>query len=318
MSALITRWRKFNTLYRFRIAGVANHDLTTAQLSERTGLSAGTLRMWENRHAFPRPNRLPGGHRRYSDRDVEQVQEVVRLRQQGLSLPAAIELVRRDRGPQVASMFAGLHRQRPDVTPMVLTKPALLALTRAIEDEYCARATDGILIGCFQREHFYRASQHRWRELARTARFAVAVADFPERADPVDAALELPIQRGHALAREWALLVSAPGAQACLAGWERPSVSEAPDDQRRFEVLWSFAPSVVADAVEVAVALLEPLDPELAGRVATAREQTPPTPEVALDHGLALAHRMIGYLGAIVDAAGGRPPRPTAAQPPPG
>ena len=36
--------------------------------------------MWESRHGFPSPARLPGGHRRYSERDVEAVLEVLRLR----------------------------------------------------------------------------------------------------------------------------------------------------------------------------------------------------------------------------------------------
>ena len=78
-------------MYRFPIANRSNSDLTTAQLAQLTGLSAGTLRMWESRHGFPAPARLPGGHRRYSERDVALVREVLHLREQGLSLTAAIE-----------------------------------------------------------------------------------------------------------------------------------------------------------------------------------------------------------------------------------
>ncbi len=290
-------------MYRFLIAGVANHDLTTAQLAERTGLSAGALRMWENRHDFPKPARLPGGHRRYSPRDVEQVLEVRRLRDLGMSLSSAIERARRNPRPPVASVFAGLRQRRPDVAPMVVTKSTLLALTRAIEDEYCAQAGDGIVIGSFQRERFYRASQRRWRELARTADLAVALADFSTRADPPDSPVEIPIDRGHPLAREWAVLVNAGGAQACLAGWEQPSPSELPDAKRRFEVLWSFEPGVVVEAVDVAVELLTPLDPEIAQRISRTPVRTPPAPEVALDHGAALAHRMVGYLGQLLATA---------------
>ncbi len=290
-------------MYGFHIPSVANQDLTTAQLAERTGLSAGALRMWENRHGFPRPARLPSGHRRYSARDVEQVLEVRRLRDLGMSLSSAIEQAGRDPRPAVASVFAGLRRRRPDVAPMVTTKPTLLALTRAIEDEYCAQASDGILIGSFQREHFYRASQRRWRELARTAELAVALADFPARSDPPDGPVEIPIDRGHALAREWAVLVNAGRTQACLAGWEQPSDSELPDAERRFEVLWSFEPGVVVEAVDVAVELLTPLDPEIAQRIARAPVRSPPAPEVALDHGAALAHRMVGYLGQLLATA---------------
>ncbi|MGZ4177372.1 MAG: DICT sensory domain-containing protein [Solirubrobacteraceae bacterium] len=291
-------------MYRFPIPNVANPELTTAQLAQRTGLSAGTLRMWETRHGFPDPFRLPGGHRRYAAGDVEQVREVLRLRDLGLSLPAAIDRVRaRTRAP-AGSVFAGLRRRRPEVAPTVLLKPAVLALSRAIEDEYCARAADGLLLGSFQRERFYRHAERRWRELARTAGLAVALADFPRRADPADAPAEVPIDRHHALSREWAVVVNADELTACLAAWEQPSDDEVPDAQRRFEVLWSFDAAVVADAVSIAAELLAPIDADLAARLQPARDHSGPDPEPALRCGGALAQRMIGYLGQLLTSAG--------------
>jgi MerR family transcriptional regulator, light-induced transcriptional regulator len=292
-------------LYRFPIVRVANSELTTAQLAERTGLSSGTLRMWENRHRFPDPSRLPGGHRRYSEADVEQVREVLALRDQGLSLPAAIERVRRRRPELAVSVFAGLRRRRPELAPTVLPKPAVLALSRAIEDEYCARAADGLLIGSFQRERFYRRAQRRWRELARTADLAVALADFAGPAAPGDGPVEVPIGPRHALSREWAVLISAQGIQACLAAWEQPCEAEVPDAHRRFEVVWSFEPSVVADAVAVAAELLFPIDAGVATRVRAAREAAAdPGPVPALRHGGAVAHRMVGYLAQLLAVPG--------------
>jgi DICT domain-containing protein/predicted DNA-binding transcriptional regulator AlpA len=290
-------------LYRFPIPTVANSELTTAQLAQRTGLSAGTLRMWENRHGFPDPSRLPGGHRRYSAGDVEQVREVTRLRDQGLSLTAAIERVRARRRAPAGSVFAGLRRRRPDVAPTVLPKPAVLALSRAIEDEYCAVAAAGVLVGCFQRERFYRRAERRWRELARTAGVAVALADFPRRAGPAGGPVEVPIDRSHALAREWAVLVSADSITACLAAWEQTSETDVPDGRRSFEVLWSFEPAVVADAVAVATELISPLDPGVAARLHVA-DDGDADPEPALRSGAALAQRMIGYLGQLTIADG--------------
>src|SRR5438105_6120971 len=107
-----------NNLYHFPIIDAINRDLSTAQLAARTGLTAGTLRMWERRHAFPAPARLPGRHRRYSERDLELVREVLRLRTQGLSLAAAIERSRRALVLPPASVFAGLRRLHPEVQPM--------------------------------------------------------------------------------------------------------------------------------------------------------------------------------------------------------
>ena len=50
--------------------------------------------MWETRYSFPTPVRLASGHRRYSELQLEQVLAVVRAREQGLSLPSAIEHAR--------------------------------------------------------------------------------------------------------------------------------------------------------------------------------------------------------------------------------
>jgi MerR family transcriptional regulator, light-induced transcriptional regulator len=316
-------------LYRFFAIDVTNSHLTTAQLAERTGLTAGVLRMWENRHGFPVPARLPSGHRRYSAHDVELVLEVLRLRRQGLSLSAAIERAGRRRHAPAASVFAGLRRRRPDLAATVLLKPAVLALTRAIEDEYCAHAADGVLIGCFQREQFYRGAQRRWRELARTAELAIAVAEFRAPAgvtDVTDGPLEVPIRAGHPLAREWAVIVSADSVQACLAGWEQPSPEPLPDARRRFEVLWSFDPAVVADALDMTVDLLGPLHAPVAQRIAAVRHGASPRTDDAFRNAGALAQRMIGYLGQLLAAPAperhGRPApahRETGAPiPPPG
>ena len=266
--------------------------------------------MWENRHGFPAPSRLPGGHRRYAPSDVDQVRDVLRWREQGLSLPAAIERVRGRRASVAASVFAGLRRRRPEIAPTILAKPAVLALSRAIEDEYCAQAAGGVLLGSFQREQFYRASQRRWRELARTADLAVALADFAGPDDPEDGPVEVPVDRHHALAREWAVVISAEGIHACLAAWELPAEDAVPDAQRRFEVVWSVEPEVVADAVEVAEQLLAPLDAATAERLRAAHERSGAgaglgaEPERALRSGEAVAHRMVGYLGQIVSVAG--------------
>ncbi len=291
-------------MYRFHVAGSANSHLTTAQLAERTGLSPGTLRMWESRHGFPVPARLPGGHRRYAESDVELVREVLALREDGLSLAAAVERAQARRPGSVASVFAGLRARRPEVAPAILPKRAVLALTRAIEDEYCARAADGILIGSFQRERFYRHTERRWRELARTSELAVALADFPAPAEPAGGPLEVPIEHRHPLAREWAIVVSAGAAQACLAAWEQPADARPPDPLRRFEVLWSFDPGVVADAVAVVADLLQPVDARIAGRVAAWSDREGRAGSVsaaaAVEYGGALAQRMIAYLGEIL------------------
>ena len=47
--------------------------LPISEVATRTGVSASTLRAWEARFGFPSVARLPGGHRRYDERDVERI-----------------------------------------------------------------------------------------------------------------------------------------------------------------------------------------------------------------------------------------------------
>jgi DICT domain-containing protein len=281
------------------MAATASAELSTAQLAARTGLPAGTLRMWESRHRFPTPARLPGGHRRYSEQDVESVLEVLRLRQQGLSLPAAIDRVTRQDQTSESSVFAGLRRRRPEVTASSMTKPAVLQISHAIEDEYLARATSGFVFGAFQRERFYRRSERRWRELARTAELAVALADFSEVRQPSAAPSEVPLELHQPMAREWTLIVDAPGAHACLAAWEQPSQSALPDRERRFETVWSFEPDVVRTATDVCSELLWKLAPEIARQLPDLRVEAAVGAE-ELRFASGLAQRIVGYLGALV------------------
>jgi DICT domain-containing protein len=293
----------------FPIIEAGNGELSTAQLAERTGVPAGTLRMWESRHGFPAPERLPGGHRRYRDRDVEHVRAVARLREQGLSMSAAIAQVLRSEQPLPASVFAGLHERHAEVQPVVLSKRVVLRLTQSIEDEYCARANRGLLVACFQHEQFYRRAERRWRELGRTTDVAVALADFAELREPKDAPAEVPIEDDQPVAREWTLIIDAPGAQACLAAWEQPSQSQLPDPNRRFEVLWSFAPAVVRSASEVAIDVVRRAAPAVAERAVAALLHPVPPPSPELHFASALAHRMVSYLvDGARDVGSGSPP----------
>ncbi len=275
---------------------IAGTGLTTTQLAERTGVPAATLRMWEARHGFPVPARLPGGHRRYSDADVELVRAVIRQREQGLSLAAAIARALGE-SSKPASIFAGLAQRRPDLQPMTLSKTAMLALSRAIEDEHCARGSAGVVIGSFQTAAFYRMSEARWDELARTARIAVALADFDAIAQTPARPVEVPIRRDHPLAREWAVVFQAPGTSSCLAGWEIPEPGGVPrDPERRFEVLWSPEPEVAFAAASIAIDLIEPLAPTVARKLMSALEEpvVPTSPE--LRSAVKQAHRMLAYV----------------------
>jgi DICT domain-containing protein len=277
-------------------------SLTTSQLAARTGVAAGTLRMWEARYGFPVPVILQGGHHRYAEREVEAVRDVVRLRGEGFSMAAAVARVRATDKDVPTSIYAALRRRRPDLRPLAASKRALLALTHAIEDEHCAHAGAGVMIGSFQRVRHYRAAEPRWRELARTPQLAIAIADFPALRVEEGVPAEVPVAADHQLGREWTLIVNSGEAKACLSAWELPRSSDVPDLARRFEVVWSFDPETVHDATVVAAALIADVCPPVAARMPDLGwPPGPSSPE--LRFAADVASRAFGYLAAQLDAS---------------
>jgi DICT domain-containing protein len=229
-------------------------DLPISAVAAATGVTIPSLRSWELRFGFPEPERLPSGHRRYSALQVQQIRQVLADREAGLSLEAAISRVQATSERVERSIFAGLRRRWPELPAHVLSKRAMLAISRAIEDECCAQADRPVLIGTFQEERFYRQSEARWRELARTAELAIAFGDFRRDRLSPRGVVELALAHDAPLRREWAVVCDAPNAAACLAGFERPGHRGA-DRERRFEAVWSVDPVIVRDAAEIAVGL---------------------------------------------------------------
>ncbi len=60
----------------------------------QTGLKPDTLRAWERRYGLPTPERSSGGHRLYSQRDVDIIRWLVSRQQEGLSIKRAVDLWR--------------------------------------------------------------------------------------------------------------------------------------------------------------------------------------------------------------------------------
>jgi DICT domain-containing protein len=268
--------------------------MTIGELAERTGVPTATLRSWESRYRFPRPQRMDSGHRRYAPGDVALIEEVLRQRAAGLSLPAAIAQAGRP-SPADPSVFALLRRRHPELQPQVLRKSTLLALTRAIEDEYCARAEHAILFASFQQEHYFRRSEDRWNELARTAETVTVFADFATAAGGDGEPTKVPVPAGAPLRREWMLVCEAPDYPVCLAGWEIPGQRGAADANRRFEALWTLDPRPVREAAHTCARLAESFSPGLglAGRLPA--EPAPPV-SADLQRATALLTRMASYL----------------------
>jgi MerR family transcriptional regulator, light-induced transcriptional regulator len=58
---------------------------------QETGVGADTLRAWERRYSLPKPQRTPGGHRLYSQRDIHLIKWLVARQADGLSISRAVK-----------------------------------------------------------------------------------------------------------------------------------------------------------------------------------------------------------------------------------
>jgi DICT domain-containing protein len=269
------------------------------EVSERTGVAAGTLRMWEQRYGFPVPERTPSGYRRYRGEVVDVLRRVVQLREGGLSMTAAIERAQEGRElptdrPSIYAAVSGareLPRQR-------LRKATLVALSRAIEDEALARAAGPVAFAAFQEERFYRSVRQRYREMARLGDAVTVFADFARVGDELGEPLEVPIGAADALGNEWVVIVDAPGFSACLLGWEPPRRAGTPDDERTFEVVWSVDPHVTREAAVVAARLVGRADAPNGARLEKLLSDRPLATEDQAAALTALTNRMIAYVEA--------------------
>jgi DNA-binding transcriptional MerR regulator len=73
--------------------------LRIGAVARRTGVAVTTLRAWESRYGVLRPGRTEGGHRLYSEEDVDRVLAVLRLTSQGWSVGAAAASITAERTP---------------------------------------------------------------------------------------------------------------------------------------------------------------------------------------------------------------------------
>jgi methanogenic corrinoid protein MtbC1 len=61
---------------------------------QQTGLKPDTLRAWERRYGLPTPERSSGGHRLYSQHDIDTIKWLISRQQEGLSIKRAVGMWR--------------------------------------------------------------------------------------------------------------------------------------------------------------------------------------------------------------------------------
>ncbi|MGE6756787.1 MerR family transcriptional regulator [Corallococcus interemptor] len=85
-------------------------SLRIRTIARLTGIREATLRAWERRHGFPRPERSENNYRVYSRDEVEAVRRVAKLIEEGLSVSEAISQVRDEPRPSVPPRPRGVER----------------------------------------------------------------------------------------------------------------------------------------------------------------------------------------------------------------
>ncbi len=293
-----------NTSLNSAQGGDPDRLLTIGTLAERTGLSTATLRMWEQRHGFPTPQRLESGHRRYLEADVAAVERVVRRREAGVRLDVAIADSIADPEPGGLSVYAELRRKHPHVPVQRLHKRTLLALSWAIEDEFCAKAERAMIFGAFQHERHYEAARLRWNELAMVSGAAFVLAQFPGMEQPQAqerGPVLVPLPPDEPMAREWAIVCDSFELPAALTAWELPGQLGVPDRERVFESMLTFDPTTVRDAARTCARVAQRAGGEGASS-ALHELADQPAPGYA---DLASVSAMLGRVLAYVDRFGG-------------
>ena len=285
----------------FTQAPIEPGSLTIGDLARRTGVAPATLRVWESRHGFPRPRRRDSGHRRYDEHDVELVTQVLRRRDSGMRLEVAIAGVAladaaTGTAPGAPSVHAAMRRLHPNLQPQRLKKSTLLAVSWAIEDECCSRAEQPMIFGGFQKEHYYRAAEERWTELARIARSTMVFAAFSQDPDPVDRTTMVDLPEDAPMRREWAVVCEAPDYPAMLTAWELPGQSTVPDRLRLFEAIWTVEPGVVRDAARACAQTAQQLGHPEGAPLLYELADNPAPPPVELLQAASLLNRVVAYV----------------------
>lgn len=179
------------------------------------------------------------------------------------------------------SVLEDLLNALPDLRSQIYFKPSLTALSHAMEDQVMAGRDRPLVIASFQRERFYRQEANRYLRISeRTDQVYVLAAPETEFKNQSEHYETIAFDPADALAQEWHLVVLGSDYASCLICKERQGAStesEMPaalglDQARRFEGVWTFDRQVVCTATELLLERVLKYRPELAAKVALARE----------------------------------------------
>src|ERR1700755_232035 len=86
--------------------GVVVRTLKTSEAAAVLNVSPNTLRAWERRFGYPKPQRTAGKHRLYTHGEVAALRDAL---QEGLSISSAISRARESLSADTSVLFGALH-----------------------------------------------------------------------------------------------------------------------------------------------------------------------------------------------------------------
>ena len=98
-----------------------------------TGLKPDTLRAWERRYGIPEPDRTGGGHRLYSQHDINTLKWLLARQDEGLSISRAVALWQslQGEGQDPLHVYPLPHVVESPAYPVIDTGGAIVELRRA-------------------------------------------------------------------------------------------------------------------------------------------------------------------------------------------
>lgn len=179
----------------------------------------------------------------------------------------------------------------------VYFKNTLVALCHALEDSILttefSEASRPIVLTAFQRGKWYLQEADRYGAIAKVAQQVVIMAcddagfaDHPTSQHPHVSLV--PLSESDPVAQEWHLIILSPSYTAMVlcqelstADYEQAGFPQT-DVERKFYGFWTFEPNLVMETAEIAIAHIQPYDPDLYDRL-TAQLHTVKTQVVGTD-----------------------------------
>ena len=138
----------------------------------------------------------------------------------------------------------GLLQRAQGESPVLRDRPTMTRISYTIEDATRKNQAYNRIFAGFQRYSRVVPQLHRYREIARYAEsiyiFGVPDVDLPA----IENVLYVPLSKTDRLAHEWFVISSGADFSSALCSTERSHIDD-PDNQRRFEGLWTFDTAMV-------------------------------------------------------------------------